>query len=194
MEITIRAAQLNAQEIKVDDQITLQEVRLSGADIRLTTGPRGPVRIAELNGTLIVTEASLNRVLKRKPPEATRDLELATLTGRIRVTGKRMVGFVPVPFTLVCAPEIEGGARIRLNVQSVNVLGPMPVPGPFVQGIGDQINKSLAEAFDTTKLPIPVRLTGLVVEPGRLTLTATAAVEVRPVAPQETTELVKEAG
>src|SRR5205823_4398110 len=82
MEITIRAAQLNAQEIQLDDQITLQEVRLSGTDIRLAAGPRGPVRIAELNGTLIVTEASLNRVLKQKPPEGTRDLELATLTGR----------------------------------------------------------------------------------------------------------------
>jgi hypothetical protein len=192
MEITIRAAQLNAQEIQLDDQITLQEIKLSGTDIRLTSGPRGPMRIADLNGSVIVTEASLNLLLKRKPPEGTRDLEVATLTGRIRITGKHMFGPIPVPFALIGVPEIEGGARIRLNVQSVNVLGPVPLPSVAVQGIGGAINKSFSEGFDATKLPIPIRLTGLVVEPGRLTLTATATVEIRPVAPLETTELVKD--
>ena len=108
------------------------------------------------------------------------------------MNGKHLMGPIPVPFALTGVPEVEGGARIRLNVQSVNVLGPIPLPAVAVQGIGSAINKSLAEDFDTTKLPIPVRLTGLVVEPGRLTLTATAAVEVRPVAPPETAELVKE--
>ena len=84
MEITIWAAQVNAQEIVIDERIALQEVRLSGTGIRLEAGPRGPVRIAELSGTVVVTEASLNRLLKEKPPEGTRDVELATLTGRIR--------------------------------------------------------------------------------------------------------------
>ncbi len=133
-----------------------------------------------MSATFVVTEASLNRLLAENPPEGTRDLSLATLSGRVRIEGKIVWNRIPVPFVLTGVPEVEGGARLRLNVQQVHILGPFALPAWISQGIGSRINDSLAEKFDSAKLPIPVRLTGLTVEPGRILLSASAAIDIVP--------------
>lgn len=179
MRITIRDAQAVAHEIQIGDIVTLQELRLDAAAIELTAEPGGAVRAADANATLVVTEANLNRLLARQAPAGVRDLEIATLSGRVRITGRWIAKGIPVPFTLMAVPEIEGGARLRLHVQQVHVLGPVALPGVVAQGIGNMLNDNLARAFDATRLPIPLRLTGLQVEPGRVLVSATAPVEVR---------------
>ena len=152
-------------------------MRINVIGARLTGQP-GQIRIEEATATLTVTEKSLNALLQANPPEGTRDLSLATLTGRVRIEGKVLWNRIPVPFSLMASPEVEGGARLRLNVQQVQVLGPIALPGFVAQGIGNRINDTLAEKFDVTRFPVPLRLTGLTVEPGRILLSATASIEI----------------
>jgi len=180
MEIKIRTAQGTAQDIEIGDLITLSELRLAAKDVEITPEPGGPVRIGEATATAVITEATLNRILARHPPEGLRDLEIKTLSGRIGIEGKKLFTGIPIPFTLLAVPEIEGGARLRLNVQQVHVLGPIPLPHVAVQGIANLLNDTLARNFDATRLPIPIRLTKLTVETGRLLLSGTASVEIRP--------------
>ena len=44
------------------------------------------------------------------------------------------------------------------------------MPSPVVHYIGTRLNQKLGEEFDATKLPIPIKFTSVVVEPGRLVL------------------------
>lgn len=181
MNVTVRAAQLSAQDIQLGDLFTLQEVRLSGQNLRMSLPPDGLWRIETVEATLIVTEASLNRFLASRAEEPIRDMQVALLAGRVRISGRYRVGFVPVPFSLTAVPEIEGGARLRLEPQQMSLL--VPLPGVGAQMVGEIINARLRQQLDVSNLPLPgVRLTGLVVEPGRLLLTATASLELRPAA------------
>jgi hypothetical protein len=191
-KILVRNAQIIGQDVLIGDVVTLQEVRLNLNGLRMSSGPDRGIRVQEATVTMVATEKSLNDLLKVNPPEGTRDLSLATLTGRVRIEGKVVWNRIPVPFTLTAVPEVEGGARLRLNVQQVQVLGPIALPGFVSQSIGNKINDTLAEKFDITKLPIQARLTGLIVEPGRILLSATASIDITQAALEadsETTEL-----
>src|SRR4051812_7053328 len=140
MEIDVRAAQLNAQDVRIGSLLTLQEVRINVNGLHITPSPRAGVRASEATLTLVATEKALNDLLQANPPEGTRDLSLATLTGRVRIEGKVVWNRLPVPFTLTGAPEVEGGARLRLNVHQVQVLGPFALPSFVSQSIGSRIN------------------------------------------------------
>lgn len=178
--VTIKNARLDANEVRLGELITLEEVRLSGAGIVIRSEPETGLSIAELNATLVVTESALNRLLAGRSEDSLRDLEVAMLNGKARISGKyTMLLGLGVPFTFTAVPEIEGGARLRLSPREISVLGPT-LPGFMTDIIGERVNAALAKSFDTTRLPLPVRLTGLTVETGRLLLTATASVSLRP--------------
>jgi hypothetical protein len=173
MKITIRSAQLNAQEIDVSGLLQIHEVRLTGASISLSPDPGGRLVIGEATGTVTVTEAALNRVLADATIDKVRGLDLKTYSGRIGISGRHEVlGPVSLPFNLSAVPEIEGGVRLRLSPKEISVAGGVGVPAFLVQAIGTKINEQLAKRFDASKLPIPLRLTGVTVEPGRLILSA----------------------
>lgn len=179
MEIKIGAAQATAQEIKIGQIITLQELRLTGGGIVYATEPERTLHIAELNANLIITEASLNRLLTETPIREIRDLQVETLTGRIRIKGRYLVaGRLPVPFAMTAVPEIEGGARLRLDPRQIHFIG-APLPAFAVNLIAERINERMAEGFDVSRLPISLRLTALTVEPGRFLLAAAASLQLR---------------
>ncbi len=174
MNIHIRAAQLNAQEVQLSEILTVQEIRLSATDIDLRAEPGGAIRIANADATLLITEAGLNRFFDGRDFGTISDLKIVTLTGKVRISGRYSV----IPFTFTAVPEIDGGARLRLDPRQFSVIG-APLPGIGAHMIGEKINVELAKQFDTTRLPLPLRLTGLTVEPGRLLLTASASIELR---------------
>ena len=180
----MRTANLSAQDVQLGDIILLQEVRLNAVNIHVSP-PGLNVQVEEANATIVVTEANLNRLLATNPPDGTRDLEFATLSGRLRISGKYLWNRIPVPFVLTGAPEIEGGARLRINVHQIQVIGPFSLPSWVSQGIGTRINDSLAEKFDVAKLPMKIRLTSLAIEPGRIQLSATAAIELSAMLPSQ---------
>lgn len=180
MQIRIDWAQLTAREVHLGDLVTLQEVRLEAAGLQARTRDGSGLRVADLSARLVVDEAALNRALRAQPTGRVRDLEVALLSDRVRISGHYAIGGpMALPFSFTAVPEIEGGARIRLEPRQL-VLAVVSMPGFSAQIVGEQVNATLAHAFDVTRLPIPCRLTGVTAETGRLVLTATAVLELRP--------------
>jgi hypothetical protein len=178
LDVDIRTANLSAQDVQLGDVISLQEVKLSAVNINIRPAAGLSIHVQDANATLVVTEANLNKLLASNPPDGTRDLEIATLSGRLRISGKNVWNRIPIPFVLTGAPEIDGGARLRINVHQIQILGPISLPSLITQGIGTRLNDSLAEKFDISKLPWKIRLTGLTVEPGRILLSANTSIEL----------------
>jgi hypothetical protein len=180
MEVRIDTAQFHAQRIQWGDILTFQELSMTGTGIRLMVAQNGMLHIAEAHATLVLTEAEANRFLTTHPLEPVRDLQVAMLSGLIRFTGRYGLPLgIAVPFRLTARPEIENGCRIRLEPCEFRLIG-AHVPGIGVQAIGQKINMLLATHFDTSRLPLNVRLTGITVEPGRLLLSGMATIEIHP--------------
>jgi hypothetical protein len=175
LEIGIRSGKLEARDIHLGGMLVIDELRLTGSGIVLTSGEGGGFRISELNATVIVTESALNNFLTGRSEDSLHHLKAYMLTGKVRFEGR----YGLIPFTYTGVPEIEGGARLRLDPRQMSIIG-LPLPGVGVQVIGERLNAQLAKAFDITRLPVQMRLTGLTIETGRLLLSATAAVEMSP--------------
>ncbi len=178
VELSARSLRLDAHDVDLGGVITLDELKLAAGSLSIAPGPGGALRIADLTGTLIVTESALNRFLRGRDEGPLRDLQIAMLTGKVRIAGRYVRLGIPVPFSFTAVPEIEGGARLRLDPRQMSVAG-APMPNFMPHLIAERINPRLAEALDVTRLPLPVRLTGLTVETGRILLHATAMVDLK---------------
>lgn len=180
LEVRVKSASLTAREIQLGEVIALEELRLDASGLAASSAGRASIGIQELNASLVVTEKQLNEFLAGRTVDSVRDLQAALLNGRVRISGRygNLLG-MSLPFTITAVPEIEGGARLRLDPRQMSLVG-APIPGFGVQMIGERLNESLAKALDVTRLPLPgIRLTGLRIETGRLVLTATATIELR---------------
>jgi hypothetical protein len=180
MDINTANVTIAARDVLCGDALALQHVKVESQAVRLTvpfgSGPCG----AEVTLALTVTEPEVNRVLSRLAESGLRDLQVALMNGTMRITGRyEVVGPIAVPFALVATPEIEGGARIRLRVRDVSIVG-AALPGFSTQVIGERVNAKLVETLNVERLGLPFHLASITVETGRLNVTATAAVEWRP--------------
>ena len=175
--LTARSARLDAREVQLGEVVLLDEIRLMANTVAYRSGPDGAIKIDTLEATLVVTESAFNHFLEKNTEEPFSDLQAAMLNGKMRISGRYRL-LLPIPFTVTAVPEIEGGARLRLDSKHMSLVG-APIPGFGVDVIGERINAQLARAFDANDLPIPVRLTKLTVETGRLILNATTSVEIR---------------
>jgi hypothetical protein len=180
LEICVRIARLDARDIRIGEIIRLDELRLTGNGIAMSA-PGGAVRAASVEGDLVITEADLNRFLEGRSEDPLSGLQVAMLTGKVRLSGRYALFLgMSAPFTFTAVPEIEGGARLRLDPKQMTAVG-VPIPGGALQMIAEKINAQLAGAVDTTRLPIPVRLTTIRIETGRLVISATLSIELSPV-------------
>ncbi|MBM3493011.1 MAG: DUF2993 domain-containing protein [Armatimonadetes bacterium] len=180
MEITCPAVTLGAREVRVGDLLALQHVSVEFTAVRVTlplgTGPLAAQAILQV----VINEAELNRLVAGRDESGLRDLSFGLLTGKVRFAGRyELMGPLAVPFSLVAVPEIVGGTHIRLDMRDFSVVG-AALPGFSAQMIGERINGKLAESLSVERLGIPIRLTAITVEPGRLTVTGETTVEIRP--------------
>jgi hypothetical protein len=178
MDIVSPSVTVSAREVRIGDAWSVQHVHLDCTDLRVAL-PLGSGPIAAV-ATLrvVVNEAEVNRLLAGRAEGGLRDVSLGLMTGKVRIAGRyEVMGPIAVPFTLVALPEIVGGTHLRLDIQDVSVVG-ATLPGFSAQMIGEKVNARLAETLNVQKLGVPVRLTGIAVEPGRLVVTADASVAI----------------
>jgi hypothetical protein len=176
LEVSAASAKLDARNLRIGETLVVDEVRLTGNGITFSAG--GGVRVAELNATIVVTESALNSFLAGRAEDSLHDLKVFMLTGKVRIEGR----YGLIPFAYTGAPEIEGGARLRIDPKQLSLLG-LPMPGVGVHMIGEKLNAQLARAFDITRFAVPMRITALTIETGRLLLSGTASVELAPGGP-----------
>jgi len=180
MRVTTGKVVLDVRDVVCGTEISLQHVHIEAPAVTVTlpfgNGPCG----AGVTATLVIAETEINRQLLAQGDIGIRDPNVALMTGSMRVTGRfEIIGRIAVPFALVAVPQVESGTHVRLDVRDVSVVGAM-LPGFSAQMIGDRINAKLAELLNVRKLGLPVRLVNVVVETGRMTITAEAEVDWQP--------------
>ncbi len=173
MWIEIGSAKVTANDVRIVGVPPFLEVQLSGAELIISDSPLGKLWVRSATGSILLTESAVNAAISAAPLEKVRDLDLKTYNGFIRISGRQQImGAIWVPFTITAAPEIESGVRLRFAVRDINVAGAVPIPSFVVHSIAAKINERIGEAFDVTRSNLPIRLTGVTVDPGRLTLSA----------------------
>lgn len=181
-QIEIGGAQIHLLNVKLREDIVLDEVHLEGGEIRieLPAAAGEPPRIFA-EGTVfraIMTEVNINRFLATLQPSdgMLRVQHVALLSSKLRVTGQIVKG-IGLPFTMEARPRIEHGTRISLDWQGAK-LG-IGMPKAIVDILEEQLDRYLS--LDLTQLPIAVWLDELRCEPGRLTAAGRARILFPPV-------------
>src|SRR6185503_5799008 len=119
LEVGIRTGKLEAREIHLGDVLVVDELRLTGSGIVLASADSGGLRISELNATVVVTESALNKFLAGRAEDSLHDLRVYLMTGKVRFEGR----YGLIPFTYTGVPEIDGGARLRLDPRQMSLIG-----------------------------------------------------------------------
>jgi hypothetical protein len=173
MRLDIGAVQLTAKDVKIVGVPPFMELQIDGTELIVTDSEDGRLWVRSATGSILVTESAINRAITSISVDKVSDLDLKTYNGFARISGRyQVLGAVSAPFTITAAPEIESGARLRLAVRDFSVAGAIPMPSFVINMLAARINEQLGKAFDVTRLPVPIRLTGVTVEPGRLKLSA----------------------
>lgn len=178
MDIVSPSLNLSARDVRFGDQVVVQHLSVECSEVRIGLPLGKSPSSVRASVQIVISETELNRQLIGRQEQGLRDLALGLMTDKLRITGRyALMGPLAVPFALVAVPEITGGSSIRLNIRDVSIVG-AALPGMSAQMIGERINARVTDTLNVEKLGLPVRLTGLRVEPGRLILSGEAALEL----------------
>lgn len=180
--IDIENARILLRNARLRPDITIDELDLDGR-VHLEPGsdmadaPRldaGEVRVRAM-----ISEPNMNRMLSANVPRNTpvRALQVAVLTGKVRVTGQYVVLGIGLPFTAEAIIRTENGVRVIPDWQSIRAAG-MPIPGAGVDVIEQHLHRHMA--IDLTRLPVPVWIDEVRCEPGRVTVNARVRLTLPP--------------
>ena len=123
-----------------------------------------------------ISEVNLNTLLAEHTPAdvPVKNLKASLLSGRVLLRGQFLKSVVAFPFAMEAAPQITDGKLVRMRCSGSNV-GGMALPSAAVQLIEAAINEKLV--INLADAPIPVTLTELILEPGRIRATGTVILE-----------------
>lgn len=180
------------QQIRLREDITLDEVQLDTKEVRYetfaaeATGQNGAsagagylITVAETDFSAMMTEPNLNRMLSTNLPADVpiRNLQLALLSGKARISGQFVKSVLSLPFTVEAVPMLDNGVRVWFDFQSAK-LG-FKIPGAVLDVLERFVGPSLS--LDVSKLPFPVRLDEIRCEPGRLKVKGKARISWPPI-------------
>lgn len=170
MQVDIGSAELVLRNVAMGDSLTIAEIRGSADAVVLQSGQPGRLIAPNSRITMTMTEVALNRIIAGLPIEKVSDLEIATLSGFLRITGRiQMALGIRLPFELDGGLETPGGNRVLLQLRSARVIG-AGAPTFLMPTIQDKVNQSLGAATDASLAPFPLRYEKVTVEPGRVVI------------------------
>ena len=191
-DIRVGGAQIRLQQIRLREDITLDEVQLDTKEVRFETFAAGAtiqngasvgagylITVAETDFSAMMAEPNLNRMLTTNLPADVpiRNIQLALLSGKVRITGQFVKSVLSLPFTVEAVPMLDNGVRIWFDFQSAK-LG-FKIPGAVLDVLEQFVGPSLS--LDLSKLPFPVRLDEIRCEPGRLKVKGKARISWPPI-------------
>jgi len=181
-KVHVATAQIHLTNVKLRDDVILDEVHLEGENILAEApqnkGDNGRITATDTKVRAMMTEANVNLLLAGNVPAdaPVRNLSIAILSGKVRITGHVVKSVMSLPFTIEAIPRIDNGVRVWLDFQSSKMVFNMPAS--VTEMIEQQINKQLA--IDLSKLPFAVRIDEIRCEPARLTVLAKANIVLPP--------------
>lgn len=173
MEMEIGDATFVANNVKLDTGLEISRLQIDAGGITLETDSKSGITANNAQLHLLITEVALNRCLQNTPMDGIADFEIKLLSDRVEICGKqKLVGKLGIPFKVGGKIEVMDGKTFRINLASAEIGRSISLPTFVVSTISDRVNESIAANFDICHLPVPVRLSGITVEPGRLKLSA----------------------
>jgi hypothetical protein len=178
LQLSIGGAQVHLQNVKLREDVTIDEIHIEGGVIQIEAGREyaepAAIEAGESQFRIMMSEPNINRVLASAEGDdaLVRNLRIALLSGKARVTGQIVKSVIHLPFTVEAVPVIENGVRVRLDFQGAR-LG-ISLPGPVVDVIEQIINNNNKIPLDLSRLPFPVLLDEIRCEPGRLSVSGRA--------------------
>ncbi len=181
-KVRVATAQVHLTNVKLRDDVILDEVHLEGENILAEApqnkGENGKITATDTKVRAMMTEANVNLMLAGNVPAdaPVRNLSIAILSGKVRITGHVVKSVMSLPFTIEAIPRIDNGVRVWLDFQSSKMVFNMP--SSVTEMIEQQINKQLS--IDLSKLPFGVRIDEIRCEPARLTVLGKASIVLPP--------------
>ena len=175
--LLIGGARIDLKNVRIREDLLLDELFLEGGEIRVEA-PAGETEARLTTGETqvraVMSEANLNRLVAASLPADTsiRNLQIALLSGRARISGKAVVTVVPIPFSVEATPRVENGVRITLDC-SAATFG-IGLPRAVVDVIQQKLNELLS--LDVADVPFPIWIDDIRCEPGRLSAAGRARI------------------
>jgi hypothetical protein len=183
-QIEVGGVQIRLQNVRLRADVTLDEVSLESGDIQITeseeAGGAVAARAAETKFHIMISEPHINEFLAVNLPAdgALRNVRLALLSGKVRLTGQVIKSILHLPVTLEAIPLIENGVRVKLDCQAAKI--GIALPAAVVELVEVYINDNPKLPLNLSRLPVPVRLDEIRCEPGRLHVTGRARLQWPP--------------
>ncbi len=178
--IAIQTVEVRLGQVQVRPGVILDDVKLYTTNVQITPPPekgkQATITADETQFSGILTEASLNalisQVMANNP--AMKNLQVALMSDKAKITGQFMAKFIPIPFTVEAIPRIENGVKIQLDFRAANA-AVFSLPSSFVESLEMTTNGKLN--LDLARLlPFPVWLDTVRCEPGRLVIEGKAKI------------------
>lgn len=180
MQVDIGSAELVLKDVCFGPNLTIAEIRTVSEGVVLTSGQPGRLSAPGTRISMTVTEAAMNRLISGLVIDRVSDLEVATLSGSLRISGRLQMALgIRLPFELDGALETPGGDRVQLRLRSARVVG-AGAPAFLMPTIQERVNTALGAATDVAQASFSLRYTDVRVEPGRVLLHGTGQID-RPV-------------
>jgi len=151
-------------------QISLEKVTITARDASWRADPPLALEASAASLEAVLVESALCHLVAGVQAGPVTHLQAQLLRGRIRFTGR----YGPVPFELLAEPAIALGTRIALKVLQGNVVG-LPLPGFGLDQVAALINSRLSQLTDVGRIIPQAQITGVKVDPGRMTITLEAS-------------------
>jgi DUF2993 family protein len=164
----LRRIEIDGWNVRAGEQLELESLHLELNDLRYHAPPDESLTVGESLLVIHLTEAALNDYLRRQHPNTPTEVVFhegtVTLKGMMRLVG------VPTPVETSGRLEIAEGTRVEYHADSVRFAANAS-PGDGALYIERRLNPIL----DVKRLHLPIQLTGIEVQPGRLVVRGTAS-------------------
>jgi hypothetical protein len=157
---------VEAEDLEIENGLTFDKVLLRGSGVSYDPVSR---RLSVPSAGELEAFVSAQRIADfaaASPPEKVTELDVHLGEGEVRVTA-RVQALVSVRVEATGRLETVDGAKIEFRATQVKVAG-IGAPGGLVDAVLAEVNPLL----DLSGLAIPVRITGVIVTPEGIRLTA----------------------
>ncbi len=167
--------EIGKYEVKLQDGVlhiglTVDLVEISGASLTVSGPPLKVEAQDHADITIAISEGAVAAFLEKKAPVGMRDFSVKIADGRLQIEAIKTV-LVDLKMKAICSLRIDKGARVFIDLVSVDVMG--AGIKQFVQNQLDKVNP----VIDIETFPIRATLTDIVAESGMLKVNGTASPE-----------------
>ena len=170
----LASVEIDGDGVQLSNGLILDHLHLDLKGVEVDTGQKRVKQIREALFTATIRQADLDEYLAGESPigETLKEVRLTLMANnQVTLTGKRLVLGLGVPFRMTGPLRVVTPQKIELDSTRLVVIG-IPISG----GPLHFLKQRFESAMDLSTLPIPIQVTQVQTEKGKLILSGTADV------------------